>query len=254
VALTARLWAIVKSPAFVAFITGPWLVLALLGAVLLLRQKDKDNGILLGGWFLANVLSIYAVGRFYNHYYIVILPALALLIPTGVEFLLRNWKAIPAQVFFVLALPIISMSPIALTLHVYAQGSPNERHLAKYGDYMFWETQSQDFARWINERTEPGDYIFNLGFESELYFYSDRRTPTRFYFDHAFGLDEKYEELAIQELSANPPVYVIDSARYENKTPLNYYSEPIHEWVAANYDYLGKYYYADVYRLKGHTQ
>lgn len=255
VSLSARLIATVKSPAFLVFVTGPWVVLAAFGAFVLLRAKDKDTGLLLAGWFAANLASIYAVGRFYNHYYIVLLPAMALLVPAGIDLLLKNWRTIPGQAFIAVAMPVLLMAPLALTIHIYAQPTPSDRHIAKYGgDRTDWEAQSPALGEWLKEHTNPGDYIYNFGFQSELYFYADRTSPSRFFFDNALGLDEKYERQAVEQLSESPPAYVIDSAIYERKTELNYYSEPVHQWVEQNYDYVGKIHYADIWRLKGYEQ
>jgi len=255
VSLLSRLIATVKSPAFMVFVTGPWVVLAAFGAYVLLRAKDNDTGLLLAGWFAANLLSIYAAGRFYNHYYIVLLPAMALLVPAGIELVIKNWRTVPGQVFIVVALPALLMAPLSLTLHVYAQPTPSDRHIAKYeSDRTDWEARSPALGAWLADRTNPSDYIYNFGFQSELYFYADRTSPSRFFFDNALGLDEKYEREAVQELSANPPAYVVDSAIYEKKTELNYYSEPIKQWIEQNYVYVGKVYYADIWRLKGYEQ
>ncbi len=72
---------------------------------------------------------------------------------------------------------------------------------------------------------------------------------------------EKYELEALIALQNEPPRYVVDSAVYEAGNPKagdltgqvqfdNYYSVRIKAWVDENYDYVGRFYYADLYRLK----
>jgi 4-amino-4-deoxy-L-arabinose transferase-like glycosyltransferase len=253
VSTTTRLLVIVTTPVYLVLILGPWALLAAGGAVLTFRGKERPTGILLAGWFVSGVASMCLAGRFYNHYWIAVLPAIALLIPPAVEWIHERWWTRLGRVLLLGVLPISLFVPLSLSLNTYLQPTPAARHQAKYGtnERTDWETQSPALGEWLKEHTSPGDYIYDLGFQGELYFYADRTSPTRFYFDHAFGLDEKYEREAIDELSAHPPVYVVDSARYEKPTPINYYSYPVHEWVVKNYDYVGKIQYADVWRLKG---
>jgi 4-amino-4-deoxy-L-arabinose transferase-like glycosyltransferase len=253
VTLLTRTVTVVKSPLFLLMHSGPLLALAVYGGWLLIRGKGQPTGVLLAGWFLANLVSITAVGRFYNHYYVVLFPAMALLVPTGLEAVLAAKRSAGRALLMRVSLAALAITPLLFTFYIYGQSDPTQRHLAKYGSDMRtnWEAQSPGLGQWLKERTTPDDYIYNFGFQSELYFYADRQPPTRFFFDHAFGLDTKYEDEAIRELSENPPLYIADSAIYERKTALNYYSERVHEWIVQNYDYLGQYYYADIYVLKG---
>ena len=45
-------------------------------------------------------------------------------------------------------------------------------------------------------------------------------------------------------------MYIVDSASYEPPSTLNYYNEDIGRWINAYYDYVGRVYYADVYKLR----
>jgi hypothetical protein len=197
-------------------------------------------------------LGIIAAGRFYDHYYVLLLPALALLLPFGVQLLVEGWRNRYARILIAGLVPLSLFTPLFFAGEIYLQPNADERHAAKYpGDYKTeWEIQGPDLAAWLDARTDESDYIYNFGFASEIYFYSDRRSPTRFMFDHPFAFGREYEERAIRELEANYPAYVIDTASLERRTKLNYISPRILAWIGQNYDYVGRIYHADVYRLR----
>ena len=245
-----RLVTAIKAPIYLAWIAGPWAIFSFVGVFRLLRDRIDERCLLLVGWPLSTIIGIVLAGRFYDHYYVALLPSVALLVPIGIKVLRDSGR----RAGYAIALTVaVSVFPtVILNANVYLQEGPAERHAAKYGagGPTGWETRSEDFAAWIRARTSPDDYIYNLGFQSELYFHADRRSPTRFLFDHPFGADDRYAQQAIEELSANPPVYVIDSARYEPDHMFQHYSWDVHDWVTENYVYIGRIYYADVYLLE----
>jgi hypothetical protein len=252
VSMSTRAITLLFSPLQLLFWTGPFLLMAIGSSVLLFKSEKRMTGVLLLGWFVSGLASIFLVGRYYAHYYAAILPAMALLIPPAFDWVAARRSTRLGFIMVGLVLPVTLVMPLSYSVRSYAQPSPEARHATKFGlgPRYDWEIHSQRLGAWLKDHTTPNDKIYNLGFEAELYFYADRTSPSRFFFDHAFGLDEKYEREAIQQLSADPPLYVVDSARYEGATAINYYSYPVHEWVVENYDYVGKIEYADVWRLK----
>ena len=231
---------------------GPWIALSLLGWIHLTRGGEDRWGWLLVGWLVAGVISIMFVGRFSPHYYVPLFPALSLMVPLGVRFLRNRWQVAPARAAaFVFIIGILAAGAIALNGQVYLQDSADERHLAKFPhDYMtHWEIESPALARYIADNTSPDDAIYNLGFQSELYFYADRRSATRYLSEGFFPLDESLVADALKELREQTPTFVIDSARYEEfSNP--YDRSGFDQFLAERYEYLGKMYYADIYRLK----
>ena len=63
-------------------------------------------------------------------------------------------------------------------------------------------------------------------------------------------MDSEYVLQAERDLAANPPKYIIDSARYDPWEPGRYDDSGLRSFIADRYEYLGKIYYADVYRLR----
>ena len=254
VPLATKALGLLFSPVWLVLVAGPWFVLSIIGVYCMLKRRESFDSCFAVVWLGAAAMGIIAAGRFYTHYYVLLLPAMALLIPAGlavVDEQGRKSRNASAVVAMLMALSLLF--PATSAGSIYLRGTADARHEAKYSYnyYSEWETHSRSLAAYLQARTAPGDYIYNLGFQSEVYFYADRRSPTRFVFDQPFQVNKDFEEEAIADLSRNKPAYVFDTAIYEKPGKLeNYYSRPIHDWVAENYDYVGKIYYADIWRLK----
>jgi 4-amino-4-deoxy-L-arabinose transferase-like glycosyltransferase len=248
-----KLRVLFRSPLYLFFIAAPWVVLTACGLVQLLRRGASGNGPLIAGWLAANWLGIIIAGRFYDHYYFTLLPAMALVAPLGLRLVADACRRSPAAVVLAAgSVPLLALIFIPVNAEVYVQGSADERHVAKYplDDRAPWENEGDEFGAWLKARTTPDEKIWNYGFQSELYFHADRQSPTRFLMDRPFWNNDEYVDQALAELNADPPLYVIDSAVYEGWNGWKNYRFQVREWIEQNYDYEGRMFYADVYRLK----
>ena len=250
--LRTRILSTLRAPLYLAFVAGPWLLMSILGVLFTLRDRPEAKNWLLVGWLIASAIGVAFPGRFYDHYYVQFLPAMSLLIPAGIYFLRKSWQYPPVRAAVLLLLPLSLLVAVVLNADIYLQPTYAARHEAKYPDktLSLWETQSADLATYVSQRTNEEDFIYNLGFQSELYFYAQRKSPTRFLFDQPFSVDRSLEQEALSELQRNKPIYIIDSARYEPESVFDYYAVEIKAFIDEHYDYVGKIYYADVYRLK----
>ncbi len=237
-------------PFFLFWLAGPWAVLSSVAVFHLARSRDSGHSLLLIGWVIATVLGIVAAGRFYDHYYVAFLPVLALLVPLGLRGMREAGPFSRRAIAVVVALSIVPM--LVASAHIYLQPNADARHTAKYPDdeRSVWETQGDELGAWLAARTSPDDYIYNFGFHSEIYFHADRQSPTRYLFDHPFRAGDQYVADALDELNANPPLYIVDTASYEYPSTLAFYNVDIGRWINAYYDYIGRVYYADVYKLR----
>jgi 4-amino-4-deoxy-L-arabinose transferase-like glycosyltransferase len=241
-----------RAPLYLSLVAGPWVLASILGILFTIRDRPEGKTWLLVGWLLASAIGAASPGRFYDHYYVQLLPAMGLLIPAGAYFLRKRWRQQSVRAAAYLLLAVSLFFAVGFNANIYLQPSYAARHEAKYPDHprALWETQSPDLAAYVRQRTDDDEYIYNLGFQSELYFYARRKSPTRFVFSRPFEVDKGLVPRAVAELERSKPVYIIDSTRYETWRERRYYPPEIQAFIAEHYDYLGKIYYADVYRLR----
>jgi hypothetical protein len=148
----------------------PLIALAIVGA-LAGRQVRSGRGILLGAYALGTVGAVALPGRFFEHYYQLWLPVLAIagawglatLAPATAE--LPRWQARAA----------LGVALVLLGAQLpYYRLAPQEWSVAKFGGRLI---NSRYVASMINEVLLPGETFYEWGHEAELYFYSHRRPP-----------------------------------------------------------------------------
>jgi len=236
-------------------VTGPFAIFGAFGLWAFWRRKDWSEGKLVALWSVAAMLGIIAAGRFFAHYYVILLPGIALLLPAGIVYVRDRWQTEKARLVVWSLLAVSLITPVGLAGAIYLHTSADARHEQKFFqiDRAQWETEDPALAQWIDARTTPDDYIYNMGCQADVYFYAQRRSPTRFMFDYPFFLNHQFELDAIQDLKANMPKYVFYSPLDEppSQPGGDYYPQQMYDFIQQNYDYLGRIYYADVWQLKG---
>jgi len=193
---------------------GVWL-LALVGGARLARERSHAAGFVAG--LLAAGAAATAAGLFFRpHYFVQVLPAVALLAGRTVGELAAGWRrgrkrsasrvAAAAAVGLAFAYPIVAQAPVLLTL------SPDEAVRRVYGRNPFPE--SVEIGRWIREHSSPGDTVAVLGSEPQIYFYARRRAATSFLYvypllEHHPNAHEMQARMAGEIEAAAPRFLVI---------------------------------------------
>ncbi|HUF54904.1 MAG TPA: glycosyltransferase family 39 protein [Dehalococcoidia bacterium] len=238
---------------------GPLSFMAAAGAILVIRKPDRNRALLLA-WTAAAAGGVLAAGRFYPHYFVTVLPGMALLTVPFLQWLKSNWASFPrpgSQPIWVSAgvvlLVALSVWPVITNGRVYLQTSANARHMQKYdGNPMSeWEVQARDAGAWIAQLTRPGEKIYEFGFMPSVYFYADRESPTQFTFKHPFAINEAYAREAVSQMQADKPVLIFDSAAYERDGPFTYHGRTVTSFLKQHYVYAGKHFFGDVWLLRG---
>ena len=81
-----KLQQIVTAPAMLVIATGPFVIFGAFGLWTFWRRKDWSEGKLVALWSVAATLGVIAAGRFFAHYYVILLPGIALLLPAGIVY------------------------------------------------------------------------------------------------------------------------------------------------------------------------
>jgi hypothetical protein len=193
-----------------------WL-LAALGALAVLVQPAlrEARGFTLGLW-LASVLAVIPGFKFRAHYFIVLLPALALLVGAAIGTLRETLSraGASARVATLGAGALLAaalLHPLWLERFAFFRLPPELVSRAWYGTNPFPE--SLPIADYLRAHTSPDARIAVIGSEPQIYFYAKRRAATGYLY--MYGLTEaqpfalEMQQDLIAELEAAKPEYLV---------------------------------------------
>jgi uncharacterized SAM-binding protein YcdF (DUF218 family) len=190
-----------------------WGVAGLGISALFLDKTSRTHAPFILGFLVFSFLAVCPGLYFREHYFVLILPAVSLLIGMGIRSLKRlilkfqpKFQWMPAILFLV-----------AFLIGVVQYGSfffkltPFEACRALYGYNPFPE--SIGVAEYIKRHSERQDKIAVLGSEPQIYFYSNRRSATGYIYMYGLMEDQKYalkmqKEMA-EEIEKAKPTYLI---------------------------------------------
>ncbi len=125
-------------------------------------------------WLGAAFIGMNAASLYWPHYYVQLLPPLALLVAVG-------GASLPGRLLplGVVALVVV---PALLELRHLQQLSPpaRQRVIPYYGQFV----RDQRVATEVDRLTRPGQAIYALDSEADLYFIADRPAPFRYLWGH----------------------------------------------------------------------
>jgi len=192
-------------------------ILALAGfAVLLLQRAQGRDRFGYATFAVAGVLSVVPGLFFTNHYYVSLLPALALLIGALCGGMTPGGR--PAGNRFAIAAGIWGLTGAGLIAgmakheeYYFGQVSDTVTSRQIYAGNIFPE--SIPIGQYLKEHTTPQDRIAMMGSETQILFYSERRSPSRFintYFlttDHPKNRAMQHELMA--DIERERPKYIV---------------------------------------------
>ena len=247
---------------------GPsWPLWILAGVGLLIcpfdRLTRRRAGFLLG-LLVASILALCPGFYFRSHYFILLLPAVALF--AGVA--INNISSIlRRQITAARLLPLLLLGSCAAFL-VLAQRdlffllSPVEVSHAIYTGNPFPETIK--VAEYVRDHTDPSDTIAVLGSEPQIYFYSHRHSATGYIYTYPLMEPQTYarqmQSEMIHEIESTQPKYVvsmtIDISWLHSPRSENLIFDWAHRYIADNYVPVGfvniiapdrvEYYFGDI--------
>lgn len=203
-------------PGVVGSSTLLWILAALgLGAVWLRRER-RAEALFVTGLLVASAAGVSLGFYFRPHYFILMLPALAILAGAGVNMAaetLASRRVHPALCYAMSGLILA----LAIGQPVFAQGGrlleTEPRVLSReiYGLNPFPE--ALEVSRYIREHSRPEDKIVVLGSEPEVYFYAGRRSATGYIYVYGLMEAQRYaktmQEEMIREIETARPEYLL---------------------------------------------
>jgi hypothetical protein len=238
-----------------------WQVSALgLPALWLLSGRGRLAAkLLLTGWLIVSFLAVCPGLYFRAHYFILLVPAVALFmgaLSASLDRVARRW--LPALAASALALmPCVGV----LINYVYNERaylftvSPTRLSRIIYDFNPFVE--AVDVARYIQSRTNASDRIAVIGSEPEIYFYANRKSATGYLYMYPMLESQPYaarmQREMISQIEAAAPAFLVRTTWSLGLTPES--DKTVLEWAdryaARCYDLVGV---VDIYSLNGSVQ
>jgi len=194
----------------------PFWLIALFGSALLCRRTDKpvDKFFILG-LLLFSVVSVCPGWYFREHYFIMLVPAIALLTGAAVSLAEAMFPAVTSKGRW-------SGAAGCMLFLAVAYGTVSER------DYFFTMTplevsraihdrnpfpEAVQIGQYLKDHTSIEDRIAVLGSEPEIYFYADRLSATGHIYMYSLMENHPYARQMqmemIREITATEPRYVV---------------------------------------------
>ena len=179
-----------------------WIIAGVGLIALFFKAHCRQSCFFVLGLTLAGVVALSAGFYFRPHYFVLVLPGIALLFGIGIRFIYR--------VFSVGSSPLVRYIPptfiIIITLvstliahrDVLFQYSPDRVTKMIYGSCPF--TFSSMIAKLIREKTSKEERIAIIGNEPQFLFYSQRRSATSFIYTFSLVEDQPFAEQFRQEM------------------------------------------------------
>ncbi|MGO8764737.1 MAG: ArnT family glycosyltransferase [Limisphaerales bacterium] len=173
------------------------------------------------GIFVCAVISTGASG--YGHYYIIIMPFLALLNIAGIRALASHLSERSNQTLWRASMTAVVMALVVGPVLPWLLCSPEQFVQASWPQQPFAE--SGLVAEKVAQLTGPDDFVYVAGSEPQILFYAQRYSPTRFI--HACALTvpspvvHEYQQAAMRDLQQRPPKIIVFV-----QSPLSWLREP----------------------------
>ena len=225
--------------------------LALLGALHLWRRGDRVAWLILL-FFLFAEIAAQSLGKNSPHYNVQLLPAAALAGSIGLQVVIERWRSGERRLGRVL-LACLALT-VAASAFVYAWPTPKERFIAQYAftDYASDSVQAQDIAERVAALTEPGDYIYDFGRQSEIYFLADRQPASRWLHNRPYQVDPSIMEEILRDLELRRPALILltfECDRVSREFPGCEAGPPpeLKSYLDRHYRHVGRLHYAEFY-------
>jgi hypothetical protein len=210
------------------------------------RSTGKSTGFLLG-LLISSILAVCPGFYFRSHYFILLLPAVALFAGVAVN---NISSVLRRHITAVRFLPILLLASCIAFL-VYGQRdlffrfSPVEISHTIYVGNLFPETIK--VAEYVRDHTDSSDTIAVLGSEPQIYFYSHRHSATGYIYTYPLMEPQTYarqmQSAMIHEIESAKPKYLIsvtvDTSWLHSPRSENRIFEWAQRYIADNYVPVG---------------
>jgi hypothetical protein len=192
-----------------------WLLVLLGLPALWLDKHARRRLIFVGMFFVFSVMAICPGFYFRPHYFILLLPASALLAGISIAAVINKpLTSRPSILKYGLPLSLAGICVFGSVYqhrHFLFKMTPIQLSRSVYGLNPFPETLQ--IAQFIRENTDEKDRIAVLGSEPQIYFYSGRRSASGYVYMYALMENHDYaltmQKEMIQEIENSQPKFIV---------------------------------------------
>jgi hypothetical protein len=193
-----------------------WAIWMLAGIGVVVGAVDKSiraSTVFLLGLLLFSTLALCPGFYFRSHYFILVLPAVSLLVGVAIT---KLSDLLTGHILLVRFVPLVVLGatlslPILWEKKLFFGVSPVDACRMLYPDNPFAE--SVKIADYLREHTSRDDTIAVLGSEPEIYFYAQRHSATAHIYMYGLMEPQKYarqmQEEMIHEIERARPKYLV---------------------------------------------
>jgi 4-amino-4-deoxy-L-arabinose transferase-like glycosyltransferase len=190
-------------------------VLALVGLVLVQRDpRWRGSRAWIFGFCLTSALAVCPDFFFRKHYFLILLPALALLAGAAISGLQKLWtQKCPAIAYVIIVVAtVFTLSGVWFIqpLHEVIRGTSDVKH-GLYGPDPLPEAEI--VAQYIRENSPPDAPMAVLGSEPEIYFLAHRHSASGFIYTYALMESQPFalqmQRQMIGDLEAVKPMFIV---------------------------------------------
>ena len=195
---------------------GIW-ILALAGVVVsLIRNNTRSAGLFGLAFLIASFATVCPGFYFRRHYFITVLPALALFAGAALEAIWQalsaSWSGNVRRTSVLIVVLVIALGPtVYLGESQFFRLSPDQVSRALYSANPFPE--SVEVGNYIREHSTPDARVAVIGSEPQIYFYSGRHSATGYIYMYPLMERQKYaaemQQQAIREIEEAKPEFVV---------------------------------------------
>jgi hypothetical protein len=180
------------------------------------ESRQQTAWILMALWPIFSFLGVALGKRFFAHYFIQLVPSLAVLGGVGLLDLIRKVRSRgmgflrrPAGVGMVVIFALAFLSFVMADARYYLKYDGMQTSLRQYNTPLFSVTRY--IGKYLRERTEPNDLIYVWKVNPEINFYALRKSPSPYLIQSimSYNLPRDPHQQVLESLHRSPPKYVV---------------------------------------------
>ena len=179
------------------------------------NEKARANWFFLIGFSLFSFLSVCPGFFFRSHYFVTLLPAVALLAGVAAsamkQFLSDKKMPLLVQILPLLIVAGAVVGPMSIFTRFFFTATPVEACRMMYGENPFPE--SIEIGEYIKNHSTADDKIAVIGSEPQIYFYANRKSATGYIYIYGLMEPQDYasrmQREMIHEIEKARPKYIV---------------------------------------------